>query len=307
VELTCDRCGRSSYVPDELVEGRAFRARCPDCEGILEVPAERKGALDDRDLAWLASDGRPPEPPPAEPLFERPDVTERKVAAFERSAGARRRRRGLALAAGAAATLAAAAAAILLVVGRGGGGGPLAPRARPEAEAAPPAAPFDASGLAARPAAEPQPPAAPRPAAGARVVRRTAARVTRDDRQLLDLLARKGDVAVVAPEGERVDGAASALDADAVGRTVAANRKAFDACVSRALRLDPGLRVARRATLVLTVQPSGAVASAFIAEEAVDRSDLGACLSAAARRMVFPGFEGEAIDVSMPLSLSAGL
>jgi hypothetical protein len=308
VELTCDRCGRSSYVPDELVEGRAFRARCPDCEGILEVPAERKAALDDRDLAWLASDGGPPEPPPAEPLFERPDVTERKAAAFERSAEARRRRRGLALAAAGAVAVAAAAAAIVLVAGRPGGGGPAAPRPRPaEAEAVTPAAAFDASGLAARPAADPPPAAAPRPGAGARVVRGKAARVTRDDRQLLDLLARKGDVAVVAPEGEPVDGAASALDADAVGRTVAANRKAFDACVSRALRLDPGLRVARRATLVLTVQPSGAVAGAFIAEEAVDRSDLGACLSAAARRMVFPGFEGEAIDVSMPLSLSAGL
>jgi hypothetical protein len=39
----------------------------------------------------------------------------------------------------------------------------------------------------------------------------------------------------------------------------------------------------------------------------VDRTDLGACLAAAARRMVFPAFEGESIDVSMPLSLSAVL
>ena len=29
------------------------------------------------------------------------------------------------------------------------------------------------------------------------------------------------------------------------------------------------------------------------------------CLAAAARRMVFPAFEGEPVDVSMPLSLSA--
>jgi hypothetical protein len=55
------------------------------------------------------------------------------------------------------------------------------------------------------------------------------------------------------------------------------------------------------------VQPNGNVTGAFIAEEEVDRTDLGGCLSAAARRMVFPAFEGEATDVSMPLSLSTGL
>ena len=64
VELTCDRCGRSSYVPDDLVQGRAFRARCPDCEGVLEIPAERANALDDEDLAWLSSEGKAPEAPP---------------------------------------------------------------------------------------------------------------------------------------------------------------------------------------------------------------------------------------------------
>jgi hypothetical protein len=111
---------------------------------------------------------------------------------------------------------------------------------------------------------------------------------------------------VVAPEGDALDSAAAGLDGDAVARTVAASRKAFDACVSRALRLDPRLRLARRATLVLTVQPGGAVSGAFIAEEALDRSDLGACLCAAARRMAFPAFAGEPVDVAMPLSLSAG-
>jgi hypothetical protein len=83
------------------------------------------------------------------------------------------------------------------------------------------------------------------------------------------------------------------------------NRKAFDACISRALRLNPNMKMARRATLVVTVQPNGGVTGAFVAEEEVDRTDLGACLSAAAKRMVFPAFEGEPIDVSMPLSLSA--
>ncbi len=303
MELTCDRCGRSSYVPDDLVQGRAFRARCPDCEGVLEVPAERRNALDDEDLAWLSSEGKPAEPPPAEPLFERPEVTDRKIAAFERRESSRRRRRALAIAAGAVVAAGAVAAGAVLVSGRLGKGGPFSPRPREE-RAAGAATTFDASGLLAAPegGAE-RSPGPPRPARE----RRKTGRISRDDRKLLDLLTRKDDVSVVAPEGDAMDTAAAGLEPEAVSRTVAASRKAFDACVSRALRLNPNLRVARRATLVVTVQPGGGVTGAFIAEEEVDRTDLGSCLSGAARRMVFPSFDGEAVDVSMPLSLSTGL
>ena len=56
---------------------------------------------------------------------------------------------------------------------------------------------------------------------------------------------------------------------------------------------------------MVTVQPSGAVSRAYLAEEEVDRTDLGACLTDTARRMAFPAFEGDAVDVAMPLSLSA--
>jgi hypothetical protein len=303
VELTCGQCGRSSFVPDELVQGRAFRAKCPDCDSLLEIPAERPNALDDKDLAWLSAEAKERE---AEPLAPPPPkVTEQTVAQYERKASAERRRHGWAIAA-AALLLAAAAGGVLVAVSARTGAGPFSRRAR--AERGPEATvPLDAAGLAAKPKAEEPAPAdtpAPGPAAPAR--KRTA-RISRSDRKLLDLLARKDDAAVVAPEGDTMDSAAAGLDADAVSRTVAANRKAFDSCVSRALRLDPGLRVAKRATLVVTVQPDGSVTGAFIAEEDVDRSDLGGCLSGAARRMVFPAFDGEATDVSLPLSLSTGL
>jgi hypothetical protein len=303
VELTCDRCGRSSFVPDEIVGGRAFRAKCPDCGGLLEVAAERPAALDDQDLAWLSTEGKPTEPPPSEPLFEKPEVVEQKVAAFEKRSGAARRRSGLAVALGGGGAVVAIAIALLFVLGRLGGGGPFAPRQKVERGEAASAA-YDASGLLARPASEEPPAPAPQPQ-GPTPARRKTARIARDDRKLLDLLSRKADVTVVAPDGDAVDTAVGGLEAAAVERTVAANRKAFDACVSRALRLNPTLRVARRATLVVTVQPAGSVTSAFIAEEEVDRTDLGACLSDAARRMVFPAFDGEAMDVSLPLSLSA--
>ncbi len=302
MELACDRCGRSSYVPDDLVQGRAFRARCPDCSAAIEIPAERPSALDDGDLAWLASDARPaaarPRPEP------KPEVTERTVAAFERKAGAQRRRHGLVVVAGALVAAAAAAGVLLFISARMGEKAAAARRAReegsPDASAT-----YDASGLLAKPAPDPAPARAAPPARALGVERKDGPRLRRDDRKLLDLLAKKEDVTVVAPEGDSLDSAQSALDPTAVERTMAGSRKAFDACVSRALRLNPNLRVARRATLVVTVQPNGSVTGAFIAEEEVDRTDLGGCLSAAARRMVFPAFEGDAIDVSMPLSLSA--
>ncbi len=304
MELTCDRCGRSSYVPDDLVSGRAFRAKCPDCDGVLEIPAERANALDDRDLAWLAGEAPAAGAPPPEPLFEKPEVVERKVAEFAARTAAGRRRHAALIVAGAVVALAGVALAGVWAVGRLGGPGPFSRRAREERAAAN-GATFDASALLAKPvpaAAAPAPAPAPHPGTE---VRKKGKTITRDDRKLLDLLAKKDDVTVI-PEGdEAVDAGQGGLDPDAVGRTVAKNRKAFDACISRALRLNPNLNVARRATLVVTVQPSGSVTGAFIAEEEVDRTDLGACLSAAARRMVFPAFEGEPIDVSMPLSLSA--
>lgn len=303
MELTCGQCGRSSYVPDDLVQGRAFRAKCPDCQGLLEVPAERPSALDDADLAWLAAEAKakaarvePPPPPPK--------VTEQTVAQYERRAGAERRRHGVGLALGAVAAVVAAGATLVFVSGRTGVG-PFAKRAR-EAPGGGAAVILDASGLAAKAKPEEAAPA-PAPAPAPKPARRKTARISRNDRRLLDLLAKKDDAAVVAPEGDAMDAGAAGLEPEAVARTVGASRKAFDACVSRALRLNPSLKIARRATLVVTVQPNGSVTGAFIAEEEVDRTDLGACLASAARRMVFPSFEGEALDVSMPLSLSTGL
>ncbi len=304
MELTCDRCGRSSYVPDELVSGRAFRAKCPDCQGVLEIAAERANALDDRDLAWLAGQAPAADAPPAEPLFEKPEVVEKKVAEFAARTAVQRRRQAALVAAGALVAAAGVAFAAVWAVGRLVGPGPFSRRAREERAASAGSA-LDASGLVAKRvpvSAAAAPVQAPRPPPEVRKKGRT---ITRDDRKLLDLLAKKDDVTVIPEADEALDRAQGNLDPDAVGRTVAKNRKAFDACISKALRLDPGMRVARRATLVVTVQPSGAVTGAFIAEEEVDRTDLGGCLSAAARRMVFPAFEGEPIDVSMPLSLSA--
>ena len=147
----------------------------------------------------------------------------------------------------------------------------------------------------------------PRPAPAARSQRAKTPRLAQDERRLLDLLAKKEDVAVVPADdddggGEREERARPGRRREGDGGEPAS---AFDACISRALRLNPALKLVRRATLVVTIQPSGTVAKAYVAEEEVDRTDLGACLSETARRMVFPAFDGEPVDVAMPLSLSA--
>ncbi len=163
--------------------------------------------------------------------------------------------------------------------------------------------PFDASSLAFRGNRAP-PSRDGAKAAPGRKRRRVAVRL--DDRKLFDLLGKKDDVAMDAPKDEvELDSAKDVLDPVAVERTVAASRRAFDACVTKALRLNPGLRVSKRATLIVTVEPSGKVTGGWIAEEQLEGTELGRCLVTASSRMSFPTFEGEAIDVSIPLSLSA--
>jgi hypothetical protein len=314
VDITCAKCRRSYFVPDDLVHGRVFRARCSHClhSFSVDVPERpgRKHAPKDDLKATSASaipgfaEGLEDELGWLEDAAKEADEDEYVLLTVRRS----RRVSGVAIAAGAAVLLLAA----------GGVGAWIATRPKPDAPsrragaggeggAAPVA---DVSGLAFRPPAEPAaaPAPAPGPAAAPEPVQRAKRpRLALRDAQLLDLLAKKQDVAVL-PTAEEEEGSANAkaaLDPAAAEKVVAANRKAFDTCVSRALRVNPSLKLARRATLVVTVQPSGTVSRAYLAEEEVERTDLGVCLSETARRMVFPSFDGDPVDVAMPLSLSA--
>jgi predicted Zn finger-like uncharacterized protein len=168
------------------------------------------------------------------------------------------------------------------------------------------------------PAAPPPPrrggPASP---AGGRS-RSAAAAATRDqvdgsrtgigkrDRKLLDLLDRKQDAAGVAPPsaGELSTGRDS-LEEATVRHALEANSSAFSACIGRAAKADPGLRHKKPLVLELVVRPSGRVSQAAVQDPQYQRTVLGQCLVAAARRLVFPSFEGEEILVQAPLKLSA--
>ncbi len=181
------------------------------------------------------------------------------------------------------------------------------------AAAAPPGAPLTEP-LPAPPTVPATPARSPGPTASKDVIHRAGAPITRRDRKLLDLLHRKEDVravpATLAGEpGTRsttLDTGRASLDEAAIRDTLAASSGAFSSCITRAGKADLGLRRDTRApVLELVVRPTGRVSRATLADPAWNSSALGQCLAAAARRMVFPAFEGEEIQVEAPLKLTA--
>ena len=148
--------------------------------------------------------------------------------------------------------------------------------------------------------------AAARPAPAPDADRPKHAKLSGKDRGLLDLLSKKGDAAVTVQDDDAAALATSrsALDAKAVEGTISRSGGSFSACVSRAMAVDPSQKLnGKRVTLELTVRPSGRVAKATLAELQIARTPLGQCIAQAAKRLVFPGFDGEPIDVSAPLVL----
>jgi predicted Zn finger-like uncharacterized protein len=136
---------------------------------------------------------------------------------------------------------------------------------------------------------------------------RVGASIGTRDRRLLDLLGRKQDApGVSAPEAEELSTGRASLQEATVRGALAANSSAFSACIARAGKADPGLRLGKDPLVMeLLVQPSGLVSQATMQDPRYAQAALGQCLVAAARRMVFPSFEGEQILVQAPLRLSA--
>jgi len=287
------------------------------------APASPEAAsMSDAEMAWLAG------APEAAPASEDPAPDADAAASPEPGRGAppfARSRKPLI----AAAVLLAAAAAVALFMWRQSARRPAPPPAPPVAVAPAPPAPSPeppatesaaATASAAKPA-EPSPsPADPRPATtrsradfqpvgdpAAGRDQRKVLKIAKKDQRLLDLLEKKQDAAPAAPvEKSKLDTARAVLDRGVVEQTIADNQSAFAACVTKAIKVNPRLKVDdQKATLMLTVQPNGTVSSSWIAEAELEKSSLGRCLVAASRRVVFPAFQGDAIDVSAPLALSA--
>lgn len=218
-----------------------------------------------------------------------------------------------------------AAAAAVAVLALLGGGGWLALRFKrdPAAAAARAARPGEVAGTGEAGAAgglsasdlaklmgrrEPEPAAAaPR---GPAAPRAKPAEIRLEDKALLDLLARKGDAAVTvgADEVEALSTSRGTLDEAAIEGTLSRNAGSITACVNRAIAASPDQRLpATRVNLELTIRPSGRVERAAVQEAAIARLPLGQCIAQAAKRMVFPGFDGAAIGLVVPLKLKVGL
>jgi hypothetical protein len=187
------------------------------------------------------------------------------------------------------------------------------PPKRAAATGAPKKAPVPEPVVAAAPVAREPAPPIPLPPAPKEPPQREPASKPKPpqaapDKSALDLPGAKRDVPpapVPAAAGRRGDGE-SLAPAD-VEAAVKKNWKAFDGCVEDAVRNEPGLQVlSRRVGLYLTVNPSGIVTAPRLDDPELLDTEFGACLKSTARKMVFPQFQGDPLQVKVPLVLGRG-
>lgn len=238
----------------------------------------------------------------------------------------RARRRGF-LAGLAAGALAAAAVAAAMAATRSSPPRRQAIASAPEPAAVAPTAPADV--IVATPApARPEPRraavAAP-PRAGAEAViapgldlrrappEETDPAATRADAARADAPAGDAPAPGPAPAAPPAPAAAPAADATRpprrlehaeVAAAVAARRDAIDACVA-ATSADAAASGGRRFLLVLSVDPSGRVTEVRIDDPVLADSALGRCLARVASEVSFEPFDGEPVEIELPLRNAA--
>ncbi|HMK73507.1 MAG TPA: AgmX/PglI C-terminal domain-containing protein, partial [Myxococcaceae bacterium] len=91
-----------------------------------------------------------------------------------------------------------------------------------------------------------------------------------------------------------------------VARVVGQSQGAFQACIEQQLRKNPGFK-GGKVNIVATVGTSGTVKQAQLDRRDLEGTEVGECLRARARRMVFPPFSGDDVDVEIPLVLTTTL
>ncbi|MGO9830354.1 MAG: AgmX/PglI C-terminal domain-containing protein [Myxococcaceae bacterium] len=119
--------------------------------------------------------------------------------------------------------------------------------------------------------------------------------------------ARKPDVG---PRVRRSESAAAARGGgpsnEEVARVVGQTQSAFQSCIEQQLRKSPGFH-GGKVSLLATVGSSGTVKQVQLDRRDLEGTDLGDCLKARARRMVFTAFSGPDVDVEIPLVLTTSL
>jgi predicted Zn finger-like uncharacterized protein len=169
-----------------------------------------------------------------------------------------------------------------------------APKAEKKAEAQPPP-----TEEAAKPAETPQDPSAQPPQG--------------EEQKAVAALYGEGEKKDVGPEVREntevaaTDSAAqSGPPPDALDRVVKQSQTAFKSCIDQALRKNPKLRDGKL-LLTATVGSSGTVKKVSFDRDDINGSPMGNCIKARARRMVFPSFEGDDVEVEIPLVLSKSM
>ena len=170
-----------------------------------------------------------------------------------------------------------------------------APKPAPKAEAKPRPTPEEA----AKPETPPQEPAAQPPSA--------------EEQKAVAALYADGEKKDVGPEVRENTEVAPTDSAEqsgpppeALDRVVKQSQTAFKSCIDQALRKNPKLRDGKL-LLTATVGSSGTVKKVSFDREDINGSPMGNCIKARARRMVFPSFEGDDVEVEIPLVLSKSM
>jgi hypothetical protein len=134
-----------------------------------------------------------------------------------------------------------------------------------------------------------------------------------DGAKTAELRALYGDAnkADVGPRVRRTEAASAGRggggpSSEEVSRVVGQTQGAFQSCIEQQLRKNPGFR-GGKVSIVATVGTSGTVKQVQLDRRDLEGTDLGDCLKARARRMVFAAFSGDDVDVEIPLVLTTTL
>ncbi len=281
VKFSCDRCGQRYFSVDEPADGQRYTLPCVVCGGLLLLEGGQFPALPTDGIDPKADPGRPraPDATGAEPMVlalaveTRPDAPAaaaqpRRPAPEHPRVAATRRRSPMARPVG--LVLATAVAGALVFAGAQRLLGQQRPATSSLDRAGPPAAREGQSGTPER---------TPTIVMGPSAI---------------------ADAPAVAGPWRTIQERAIAA--------VAARRSQLEACVRESLKgapRPPGLD-ARSVVLVLTVDPGGIVSRAAIDDPSIGNGATGTCVRAALSGLPFPTFEGEPVEVRVPLTLGGG-
>lgn len=93
---------------------------------------------------------------------------------------------------------------------------------------------------------------------------------------------------------------------EAIIRVVQRAQPSFENCIEQAMRKGSRFREGK-VVLTATVGASGSVKKTAFDRKDVENSELGRCLKTRARKLVFPRFSGDDVDVEIPLILAKAL